>query len=57
MSYAVDLLAGVPAFSASDLDFLALGGLKTKMLLSSLTKLGKLQVEVADGHIIGYSIS
>lgn len=40
-----------------DLDFLGLGELKTKMLLSSLTKLGKLQVEVSDGQIVGYIMS
>ena len=51
------LLAGTRSFCAESLDFLALGELKTKMLLSSLTKLGKLQVEVCDGHIVGYTLS
>lgn len=48
--------AGVSAFSAQDLDFLALGESKTKMLLSSLTKLNILEVQVSDGQIVGYSL-
>ena len=51
------MVAGSPIFTMKDLDFLGLGELKTKMLLSSLTKLGKLQVEVSDGQIIGYIMS
>lgn len=30
--------------------------MKTKMLLSSLTKLGKLRVQVDNGQIIGYCL-
>ena len=55
--FTILLLAGTHSFCAESLDFLALGELKTKMLLSSLTKLGKLQVEVSDGHIVGYTLS
>ena len=51
------VVAGSPIFTMKDLDFLGLGELKTKMLLSSLTKLGKLQVEVSDGQIVGYIMS
>lgn len=44
------------SFSAEDLSCLHLGDMKTKMLLSSLTKLGKLRVQVDSGQIIGYCL-
>ena len=42
------------SFNAEDLKSLQLGDMKTKMLLSSLTKLGKLHVQVDHGRITGY---
>lgn len=47
------LLSGSP-FSAEDMRGLQLGEMKSKMLLGSLTKLGKLRVQLDQGHIIGY---
>ena len=42
------------SFDADDLSSLHLGDLRTKILLSSLTKLGKLCVQVDNGQITGY---
>ncbi len=47
------LLAGL-CFTAEDLNSLHLGDMKTKMLLSSFTKLGRLRVQVENGQIMGY---
>ena len=41
-------------FSADNLETLKLGDHKTKTLLSTLTKLGKLRVQVVNGQISGY---
>ena len=42
------------SFSIEDLTSLQLGEMKTKMLLGSLTKLGKLRVQLENGQITGY---
>ena len=44
------------SFSIENLGSLQLGEMKTKMLLGSLTKLGKLRVHLKSGLITGYSL-
>ena len=42
------------SFSIEDLGSLQLAEMKTKMLVASLTKLGKLRVNLDKGQITGY---